>query len=87
LDVSVPRVGGTPFGLDRRDRVESSYPVRIRQFGFDLIPVHCPVIPSGPFVILGFTFQIAANFLHIIPNQNVELINAGWHNAKSRYYF
>jgi len=34
--------------------------VRIRQFGFDLIPVHCQVIPSGPFVILGFTFQIAA---------------------------
>jgi hypothetical protein len=75
LDVSVPRVGGVPFGLDRRDQVESSYPVRIRQFGFYLIPVHCPVIPSDPFVILGFTLQIAADFLLTKGNQIVELIN------------
>jgi hypothetical protein len=75
LDVSVPRVGGAPFGLDRRDRVESSYPVRIRQFGFYLIPIHCPVIPSDPFVILGFTLQIAADFLNQIRNQNLVLLN------------
>lgn len=38
--------------------------LRIRQFGFDLIPVHCQVIPSGPFVILGLTFQIAADIFN-----------------------
>ena len=57
------------------DRVGSSYPVRIRQFGFDLIPVHCLVIPSDPFVILGFTLQIAADFLLKIGNPIVELLN------------
>lgn len=70
-----PGLAGAPFGLDRRDRVGSHTSLRIRQFGFDLIPVHCLVIPSGPFVILGFTFQIAADLLHLIRNQKVELLN------------